>query len=313
VPGVLDALSRHEPTSYPVHVGGAQPDAATRLVFDPRESWEDQVELPVLQPPDFLPIVASEALAKILVRKSTGVVSGFVIEGPCAGGHNAPPRGPLRLSADGEPVYGPRDTVDLAAIRKLGLPFWPAGGYGTPQRLREALAEGAAGVQVGTAFALCSESALVPEMRLALIHKALTGEARIFTDPKASPAGFPFKVASLAGTLSEDDVYRKRLRLCDLGFLREAYLLANGAIGYRCPGEPEAAFVAKGGRMEDTVGRKCLCNALLANIGMPQVLADGSRERCLVTLGDDLSGITRFCSVQNPDYTAAEAIRVLLG
>jgi len=209
-------------------------------------------------------------------------------------------------------VYGPRDTVDLAAVGKLGLPFWLAGGYGTPQRLREALAHGAAGVQVGTAFALCSESALVPEMRLALVRKALTGDTSIFTDPKASPTGFPFKVANLAGTFSDDDIYRKRHRLCDLGFLREAYVLADGSIGYRCPAEPEAAFVAKGGRMEDTVDRKCLCNALLANIGMPQILADGSRELCLITLGDDLSCISRFCSIENPEYTAAEVIRVLL-
>lgn len=312
VPGVLDALAGHQPTSYPVPVAGLEREAAVRLTFDPKEFWEDQRDLPVLQCPDFLPIVASEALAKMLCRKSTGVVSGFVIEGYCAGGHNAPPRGALRLTDDGQPMYGPRDTVDLAAVRKLGLPFWLAGGYGTPQRLQEALADGAAGVQVGTAFALCSESALVPERRLALIHKALTEEARIFTDPKASPAGFPFKVADLAGTLSDDDIYRKRHRLCDLGFLREAYLLPNGAISYRCPAEPEAAFVAKGGRLEDTVGRKCLCNALVANIGLPQILADGSRELCLITLGDDLSGISLFCSAQNPEYAAAEVIRTLL-
>jgi len=32
------------------------------------------------------------------------------------------------LSASGEPVYGPRDEVDLARLRALGLPFWLAGG-----------------------------------------------------------------------------------------------------------------------------------------------------------------------------------------
>lgn len=313
VPGALDALARHQPASYPVHVRGEDPSAATRLTFDPRESWEDQPDLPVLSCPDFLPIVASEALAKILCRKSTGAVSGFVIEGSTAGGHNAPPRGAAELSDDGQPMYGPRDTVDLAAIRKLGLPFWLAGGYGTPQRLQEALAEGAAGVQVGTAFALCTESSLVPEKRLALIRMALTGEASVFTDPKASPAGFPFKVANLTGTLSDDDVYQKRPRLCDLGFLREACILENGTIGYRCPAEPENAFVAKGGCREDTIGRKCLCNALVANIGLPQILADGSREQCLITLGDDLSGVGRFCSLDNPEFTAADVIRTLLG
>jgi len=51
----------------------------------------------------------------------------------------------------------------------------------------------------------------------------------------------------------------------------------------------------------------------VANIGMPQVLSGGRREPCLVTLGDDLSGIDQFCSIEQPDYSAADVIRVLLG
>ena len=61
------------------------------------------------------------------------------------------------------------------------------------------------------------------------------------------------------------------------------------------------------------VGRKCLCNALVANVGMPQRLADGSRELPLVTLGDDFAGIGRFCTADHPDYSAADVIRTLLG
>ena len=313
IPGVIDALVEHQPASYPVYTIGTEPDAAVRLSFNPRDYREDENDLPALERPDFLPIVASEVLAKILCRKSTGAVSGFVVEGPTAGGHNAPPRGALQLDADGQPVYGDRDIVNLAAIKKLGLPFWLAGGYGTPQGLQDALAAGAAGVQVGTAFALCSDSALVPDKRSILVDEALTGKARIFTDPNASPAGFPFKVANIAGTLSVDEVYRKRKRVCDLGFLRQAYLKPDGSLGYRCQAEPEAAYVAKGGNVEDTAGRKCLCNALVANIGLPQVLADGNRELCLVTLGDDVSGISRFCSIEKPGFTAADVVRVLLG
>ena len=41
-------------------------------------------------------------------------VDGFIVEGPTAGGHNAPPRGKPALSEQGEPVYGERDVVDLA-------------------------------------------------------------------------------------------------------------------------------------------------------------------------------------------------------
>jgi nitronate monooxygenase len=231
------------------------------MAFDPRAFHEANSPVPVLTRPEFLPIVASSALAAILIRKSSGRISGFVIEGPTAGGHNAPPRGSMKLTSDGEPVYGPRDVVDLATMRELGYPFWLAGGYGSRERFQEALAQGAAGVQVGTAFALCVESGLIPEVRRALIAKALAGQAKIRTDPVVSPAGFPFKVAQLEGSLSEEGVYRSRKRVCDLGFLREVYRRPDGSIGYRCPAESEASFVAKGGAVEDTAGRACLCNA----------------------------------------------------
>ena len=40
-----------------------------------------------------------------------------------------------------------------------------------------------------------------------------------------------------------------------------------------------ADYVAKGGKVEETVGRKCLCNALMANIGHGQTRKDGSLSR----------------------------------
>jgi nitronate monooxygenase len=217
------------------------------------------------------------------------------------------------LNDQGEPVYGPRDEVNLAAFRELGKPFWLAGAYGSAEGLQRALAEGASGVQVGTAFALCEESGLVPEVRRELIRLALAGKARVRTDARASPTGFPFKVAELPGTLSDDAVYQKRKRICDLGFLRQLYRRADGAIGYRCAAEPVAAYVAKGGKIEDTVGRKCLCNSLIANVGAPQRLADGTEEKMLITLGDDLAGVGRFCTPEHLDFSAADVIRVLLG
>ena len=77
--------------------------------------------------------------------------------------------------------------------------------------------------------------------------------------------------------------------------------------------EPEASFLAKGGKPAELVGRKCVCNGLFANIGMGQVLPNGSREPFLVTLGDDFLDVDRFCSVEKLDYTAADVIRHLLG
>jgi nitronate monooxygenase len=312
VPAVLDQLAMHSPVSYPVHLGGVRSENASFTTFDPAAFREGPSGPAPLVRPDFLAIVSSHTLATMLMRRSSGVVNGFIVEGPLAGGHNAPPRGPLRLTPDGQPVYGERDAVDLAAMRALGRPFWLAGSYGTPEGMRAALDAGAAGVQVGTAFALCVESGLRPEIRRELVRLALAGHAKVFTDPLASPTGFPFKVARLAGTLSEEEVYRQRTRLCDLGFLREPYRREDGTIGYRCPAEPEASFLAKGGNPAQTAGRKCLCNALIANVGMPQVLAGGGHEPCLITLGDDFSQISRFCAPDAPDYTAADVIRILL-
>lgn len=283
------------------------------MTLDPADFREPGQTLPPLAKPAFLPIVSSATLATMMVRRIKDGIDGFIIEGPLAGGHNAPPRGALQLSPDGQPVYGPRDVVDLAVFRELGLPFWLAGGYGTPEKLREALALGAAGVQVGTAFALCLESNLAPDIRRALIRKALNGTTRVFTDPQASPTGFPFKVALLEGTLSDDHLYRQRKRICDLGFLREAYRKPDGTLGYRCAAEPEKAYLAKGGRAGNLDGRKCLCNALVGNIGMPQLLPDGTLELPLVTLGDALESIGRFCASGNPDFSAADVIRQLLG
>ena len=310
-PAAIAALAEHQPASYSLNVAGNQAGEPVRTTLDPAAFWESGQTLPVLERPAFLPIVSSSTLATMLVRRIKGDMAGFVIEGPLAGGHNAPPRGQMQFTADGQPIYGSRDDVDLEVFRQLGLPFWLAGAYGSPEKLTEALAFGAAGVQVGTPFALCVESGLAPNLRRALVAKALAGKAKVFTDAKASPTGFPFKVAELEGTLSDADAYAQRRRVCDLGFLREAYRKPDGSIGYRCAAEPEKAYLAKGGGAEELVGRKCLCNALVANIGMPQRLPDGSAELPLVTLGDDFENVGRFCANGNPDYSAADVLRIL--
>lgn len=314
VPGVLDALARHEPVDYPITVTDAKGGLEfVNMTFDPHAFMEEGVEAPPIVRPDFLPIVTTESLASIMLRKASGSVEGFIVEGNVAGGHNAPPRGAASFSAEGEPVYGVRDDAKLAKFRAFGLPFWLAGSYGSPEGLRKAIALGATGVQAGTAFALCEESGLLPNARHELVREAIAGRARVFTDSLASPTGFPFKVADLSGSLSEDAVYQQRKRICDIGFLRQPYRRSDGKIGYRCPAEPISAYVAKGGRAEDAVGRKCLCNALAADIGMPQRLADGTDEKCLVTMGDDLRGIERFVAPGAVDYTAADVVRVMLG
>ena len=189
IPGILDRFAEREPSTYSLNVTGAQEADDTLLRFSPAEFCGGLP--PFLSRPYFIPIISSYTLALTLTKKANGRVDGFVIEGPTAGGHNAPPRGKLQLTEKGEPVYGERDAVDLGKIRQLGLPFWLAGGRGTAQGLRDALEEGAAGIQVGTAFAFCDESGLLPEYRRSVLRKAVSGAASVFTDPTASPTGLP--------------------------------------------------------------------------------------------------------------------------
>jgi nitronate monooxygenase len=192
------------------------------------------------------------------------------------------------------------------------VPFWLAGGYGHPEKLREALAQGAAGVQVGTAFEFARESGLRDDYKDALMKQVIAGEAHVFTDPLASPTGFPFKVAELEGSASDAEVYAARPRICDLGFLREAYRTEDGGVGYRCAGEPVSLYVAKGGNAEDTLGRKCVCNGLLANIGYQQVRNGRREEYGLITAGDDLSTVKQFLKAGRTEYSAADVVAHLL-
>lgn len=310
IPAVLDAFANHTAGVYRLAVSGVAAGQIEELHFDPVDFAE--CPLPEVLRPRFLAIVSSNTLATTMLRRASGRVDGLVIESPTAGGHNAPPRGKLQLSADGEPVYGQRDEVDVAELGALGVPFWLAGGYGSPAQLRNALAQGATGVQVGTAFAFSQESGLRADLKADLLGQAIRGTARVFTDPLASPTGFPFKVAQVSGSLSDAEVYGSRNRLCDLGFLREAYAKPDGSIAYRCSAEPVECYAAKGGKPEESAGRKCLCNALLANIGHAQVRANGYVEPPLVTLGNDLNTVTQFLASGETSYTADDVVTTLL-
>ena len=311
IPGVLDKLAKGEAVELKIDIEGALPGEEFFSKFDPAAFCGGQA--PALKRPLFLGIVASATLAITLARKSNGQVNGFIVEGETAGGHNAPPRGPLQLNAEGEPIYGERDIVDLGKIRALELPFWLAGSYGNPGKLAEALGLGAAGIQVGTAFAFCEESGIRPDLKQQVFQLSREGKLRVFTDPLASPTGFPFKVVQLPGTLSDAKSLPPRERLCDLGYLRHAYRKDDATIGYRCPAEPVDDFIRKGGTVEETEGRECVCNGLVATIGLAQVNTENASGLPLVTAGNEIANVARFVPPGRDSYTAAEVIRLLLG
>ncbi len=304
IPGILSQLAANQPTEMRVDLAGG--DCATTH-FDPRDFTNQE-----LNRPKFLGIVASASLAQMLARKCHPPADGFVIEGPTAGGHNAPPRGAMTLTETGEPLYGERDLVDFEKFRELGLPFWLAGGYGTHDRLKEALEVGAEGIQVGTGFAFCQESGILPDLKAEVVQRSKNHEVKVFTDPKASPTGFPFKVLEFPGTLSEASVYAERQRICDLGYLRTPYRKEDDSIGYRCASEPVEDFVAKGGDIAETEGRKCVCNGLMGAIGLSQV-RKGVVESTIMTAGDDVSNVSRYLKPGQDTYTASDVIQVLLG
>ena len=268
--------------------------------------------LPPMKRPEFLAIISLHVLGGYLARDPEIRPDGFVVEGPVAGGHSAPPRGKLILDELGQPIYSPKDDADIAKMVALGLPFWMAGAWSTPERVAEAIKAGAQGVQCGTIFALASESGLTDAIRGQLLEELRAGTLQVKNDALASPTGFPFKVARLDGTLSEQEVYEARNRICDLGYLRQPAETPDGKVVYRCASEPVHMYVKKGGDIAETVGRKCLCNALFANIGMPQRRKDGYVEDPAITLGSDLTGARGLLAEHPAGWTGTEAVTYLL-
>ncbi len=307
IPGILDRLAGGEVVASSLEMSGtATGDEVPTLRFDPAHFDGPHN----VQRPNFLAIVSSHVLANALLRRSSGVVDGFVVESPVAGGHNAPPRGSLVLDQDGGPLYGPRDQVDFEVMRACGVPFWLAGGITTPLDVRDALKVGATGVQVGTLFAYCHESGMEPTLRAQVVTEVLSHRVHVRTSVRASSTGYPFKVAEVEGTLSDPDVYEQRQRRCDLGYLREAYAKSDGSVGYRCPSEPVDVFVAKGGVQEDSIERTCLCNALMATAGLGQIRRRGIDEPPIVTSGDSLNDIAPLL-IGRDEYAASDVIAYL--
>lgn len=301
IPAVIEKLTRHEKVEYTCNVENAK--ESKKMVFDPSRFGLSNLKL---KRPKFLAIISSNILAATLMKKSPVSPDGFIIEGHQAGGHNAPPRVSGVFNENGEPLYGEKDIVDLEKLKELNVPFWLAGSYGTKEGLKKALAAGAAGIQAGTVFAFTKEAGFTDDIKQKVIS---SDSINIKTDPFASPTGFPFKVADIAGSLSDNEIYNKRQRVCNLGYLRTAYEKDDGSIGYRCAAEPVEMYVKKGGREENTRGRKCLCNALMAAAGFPLTCKSGEEEKPLITMGDDYKSV-----ISRPyGYSAEDVVKEITG
>ncbi|MFV1996072.1 MAG: nitronate monooxygenase, partial [Verrucomicrobiales bacterium] len=308
IPGALDGLSSWQPVECKLHVEDNPDGHEFTYRFDPAQYLPG--EHPPLSRPRFFAVVSSHVVAITLARKASGTVDGFVVENHTAGGHNAPPRRKSDPGADDSSPFGEKDIPNIEKVKELGKPFWLAGGFASPAKLKEALELGAAGIQVGTVFAYCEESGVTPEIKREVLNRCRDGTLCVSTDFQASPTGYPFKLISMEGEITTLDRSEGRKRVCDLGFLRQPYANGDSKVGYRCPGEPEEHYVKKGGRLEDTVGKQCLCNGLLATIGLGQERAEGA-EPPIITAGEDFSAVAELMRTSDENYRARDVIDYL--
>lgn len=305
IPGVLDAIASGGTPSYRVYVEGSK-DGTKSISFNPSQFFGKKLEM---TRPGFLPIVSTDVLAGLMANKlPTGSIQGFVVELPTAGGHNAPPRGREKIFDEkGQPLYGVKDEVNFEKLRELGIPFWIGGSLASPSGLAGAQELGAVGIQTGSIFALSDDSGLIPTYRAEMRRRGFHGELVVRTDPTASPTGYPFKVVELEGTQSDPEAYAKRPRICDRSALLVPYELANGKVGLRCSSEPIPDYLRKGGKLDDAVGRRCLCNGLFSAVGI-----GNPAEIPIFTMGDDVSFLPHLMRDENDSYTTADALNYLL-
>ena len=305
IPMVFDDVLAGNTLWYPVRVTN-HPDKYVHIKFNAIEFFGGP--LPEMIRPIFFPIVSSNVLAEKLLKMCPGKIDGFIVETDTAGGHNAPPRGQLQLDIEGQPIYGERDKINFAKFQNLGVPFWLAGSFA--KSLQKALELGASGIQAGTIFAFTEESGIETGLKQKAMALIFQNQASVFTSPKASPTGFPFKILRMKGTLIEKELYKSRNRACSLGYLREPVWL-NEKIVFRCSAEPIADYICKGGCEADTIDCMCVCAGLCATVGAK------NNEIPLVTTGDDLSCVLECMMLSkcglfgDITYTAKDAIQYI--
>ena len=323
LPALCKQLAQHAAVAHEISVLYRESGEEFMIVFDPKLVAGGKFGTRPLAAPAFLAIVSLERLVQMLAESDSAPPDGYIIEHHTAGGHNANPLGPMVKDTLGQPIYGVRDEADLAAIRAVDIPFWLAGGYGSGPKLQEALAAGATGVQVGTPFALAEESGMKPEYRAAILAAMKNGvdDGDLVRTTIFSPTGFSFKVVQLQNTLSNNDVYESRRRICDIGMLQQRGFSKPDEDGLRtlfqrCPSGPVEPYIKNRGLERNTAERRCLCNGLLASVGLGQVKefqGDLLEEPAIVTLGNHLDGVRRLSRQGQATYHVEDVVADILG
>ncbi len=162
-----------------------------------------------------------------------------------------------------------------------------------------------------------------PEYRTAILTaiKSGTDDADLVRTTTFSPTGFAFKVVQLQDTLADDDIYNDRVRICDIGILQQRGFNKPDEQGQRtlfqrCPAGPVATYVDKRGLANNTDERRCLCNGLLACVGLGQVKeirGELVEEPAIVTLGNHLDGVRRLSRQGQTAYHVEDVVADILG
>jgi nitronate monooxygenase len=324
LPAICSRLADHRVVAPNLSVLYREAGEEFNIPFDPRRVADGKLAQSPLRRPAFLAIVSLENMVEALAQSQSEAPDGFVIEHHTAGGHNAGPQGPMRIDSEGQPQYGAKDEPNLQAIRRVGLPFWLAGGYGSCEKLQQALVAGATGVQVGSNFALAHESGMKSTYRTAILDqlKKGTDDAALVKTTLFSPTGFPFKVVQLEGTVADEAVFAARRRVCDLGLLLRRGLSKPAADGtrrlfQRCRAAPLADFARKRGLQRNTGDQRCLCNGLISCVGLGQVVSiqkgEPLEEPAIVTMGNHLDGIRRLSRHGQTPYWVRDVVTDILG
>lgn len=298
--GTIDMLQRHRASTYDYHVEGY---GAVTTHFDLEELLEAPIHRStyieeagkrklrgsVLGMLPVIPIVSTKGAVRTLSiarKKLTPQLqfAGYVVENHEAPGHNAPPR--RKNYRDRKPLYTDEDKMDLdwfaGFCKKESVPFWLAGGFGSPKGLVDAQRLGAAGVQVGTLFALADKAGLLESIKVnaltLILQRVLHAEQRM-----ESPTFYPFGIASVPETITDEDLADLWVPSCDIGYLSFPTKFGN-AIVQRCAAEKPRDYVEKGGSIDDTIGMKCLCRMLLAAADYPTVVDMSKRDIPILTL-----------------------------
>ncbi len=247
LPHLLDELARHRTVRLPVDVAGDAGAEDARRARPGRPARPGPA--PTLRRPMFLAIVSSDVLVRYLNRDAAIRPDGVRHRGPARRrAQRSAARPASSWTTAASPCSGPRDDADVAKVAAVGLPFWLAGGQGTPEALRDALAAGAAGVQVGTAFALSCESGLPDETApSACSTSCAPAPSRCSPTRSPRPPASRSRSPSSPGRCPTWRSARPGHACATSGFLRTPFRKDDGRVGYRCPAEPVEMYVRKGG------------------------------------------------------------------